>query len=64
MKEKAIHVIWRSIKALKDIIVECGEVPGTQRGDEYVNTFRSSTIVYFILNRGHEIRWIQRSWSS
>jgi hypothetical protein len=45
MKEKAIHVIWRSIKALKDIIVECGEVPGTQKGDEYVNTFRSSTNV-------------------
>ena len=43
MKEKAIHVIWRSIKALKE--GECGEQSGTQRGDENVNTFRSSTIV-------------------
>jgi hypothetical protein len=45
MKEKAIQVILSGIKALKDIIVECGEVPRTQRSDEYVNTFRSSTIV-------------------
>jgi hypothetical protein len=43
MKEKAIHVIWSGIKALKE--GECGEVPGTQRGDEYVNTFCSSTNV-------------------
>jgi hypothetical protein len=62
MKEKAIHVIWRSIKVLKE--GECGEVPGTQRGDEYVNTFRSSTNVQFILNLGHEHWWITRPWSS
>jgi hypothetical protein len=45
MTEKVIQVILSGIKALKDIIVECGEVPGTQRGDEYVNTFCSSTNV-------------------